>query len=98
MFVGVAAARVRDLFRRARQYSPSIIFIDEIDAIGAKRGGPDLGGVMLRGWWHTYKHVDLASRSCCFYNDLSSSFITSSFFRLLYYRVVWKESKDWCRF
>lgn len=44
MFVGVAASRVRDLFARARQYAPSIIFIDEIDAIGAKRGGPDLGG------------------------------------------------------
>lgn len=44
MFVGVAAARVRDLFTRARQFAPSIIFIDEIDAIGAKRGGPDVGG------------------------------------------------------
>lgn len=44
MFVGVAAARVRDLFARARQFAPSIIFIDEIDAIGAKRGGPDVGG------------------------------------------------------
>lgn len=44
MFVGVAAARVRDLFSRAREYAPSIIFIDEIDAIGAKRGGPDFGG------------------------------------------------------
>ncbi|CAM6085693.1 unnamed protein product [Calypogeia fissa] len=44
MFVGVAAARVRDLFARARQFAPSIIFIDEIDAIGAKRGGPDIGG------------------------------------------------------
>lgn len=44
MFVGVAAARVRDLFMRARQFAPSIIFIDEIDAIGAKRGGPDVGG------------------------------------------------------
>lgn len=45
MFVGVAAARVRDLFTRARQFAPSIVFIDEIDAIGAKRGGPDVGGV-----------------------------------------------------
>ncbi|BBN18797.1 hypothetical protein MPTK1_8g05580 [Marchantia polymorpha subsp. ruderalis] len=44
MFVGVAAARVRDLFARARQFAPSIVFIDEIDAIGAKRGGPDIGG------------------------------------------------------
>lgn len=44
MFVGVAAARVRDLFARARQSSPSIIFIDEIDAIGAKRGAAEAGG------------------------------------------------------
>uniref|UniRef100_A0A1D1ZKD4 ATP-dependent zinc metalloprotease FtsH n=2 Tax=Anthurium amnicola TaxID=1678845 RepID=A0A1D1ZKD4_9ARAE len=44
MFVGVAAARVKDLFSSARSFAPSIIFIDEIDAIGGKRGGPDIGG------------------------------------------------------
>lgn len=44
MFVGVAASRVKDLFANARSYAPSIIFIDEIDAIGSKRGGPDIGG------------------------------------------------------
>ncbi len=43
MFVGVGAARVRDLFRSARRDKPSIIFIDEIDAIGRKRG-TGLGG------------------------------------------------------
>ncbi|CAN0877425.1 Probable inactive ATP-dependent zinc metalloprotease FTSHI 4, chloroplastic [Linum grandiflorum] len=44
MFVGVAASRVKDLFASARSFSPAIIFIDEIDAIGSKRGGPDVGG------------------------------------------------------
>src|SRR5207253_1713906 len=39
MFVGVGAARVRDLFMAARKVAPSIVFIDEIDAIGQRRGG-----------------------------------------------------------
>ncbi len=38
MFVGVGASRVRDLFKRARDQSPSVIFIDEIDAVGRQRG------------------------------------------------------------
>ena len=45
MFVGVGAARVRDLFEQARQKAPCIVFIDELDAIGGARGiGPRLGG------------------------------------------------------
>ncbi len=43
MFVGVGAARVRDLFEQARKFQPSIIFIDEIDAVGRHRGA-GLGG------------------------------------------------------
>jgi len=43
MFVGVGASRVRDLFKTAREKAPSIIFIDEIDAVGKKRAGR-LGG------------------------------------------------------
>ena len=39
MFVGVGAARVRDLFADARKRAPAIIFIDEVDAIGQRRGG-----------------------------------------------------------
>ena len=45
MFVGVGAARVRDLFEQARKAAPAIIFIDELDALGRARGAfPGLGG------------------------------------------------------
>src|SRR5438094_8563200 len=44
LFVGVGASRVRDLFADARRRAPSIIFIDELDAIGGRRGGAAIGG------------------------------------------------------
>ena len=44
MFVGMGAARVRDLFKQAQEKAPCIIFIDEIDAIGKKRDSGRFGG------------------------------------------------------
>ena len=44
MFVGVGAARVRDMFQQAEQRAPGIIFIDELDALGKTRGSGQIGG------------------------------------------------------
>ena len=50
MFVGVGASRVRDLFREAKKHTPCIVFIDEIDAVGAHRAGAGtVGGQDERG-------------------------------------------------
>jgi len=50
MFVGVGASRVRDIFREAKEHAPCIIFIDEIDAVGASRSvGSSAGGQEERG-------------------------------------------------
>ena len=45
MFVGMGAAKVRDLFKQAKEKAPCIVFIDEIDAIGQKRGATSIGGI-----------------------------------------------------
>ncbi|MFR6329075.1 MAG: AAA family ATPase [Eisenbergiella sp.] len=44
MFVGMGAAKVRDLFKQANEKAPCIVFIDEIDTIGKKRDGAGMGG------------------------------------------------------
>lgn len=83
MFVGVAASRVKDLFSSARSFAPSIIFIDEIDAIGSKRGGPDIGGV-----W--YSIIPFCFSFCIFEIVLPEAIFGLSYYSTLVI-IVWKE-------
>ncbi len=55
MFVGIGASRVRALFARARRHAPCIVFIDEIDAVGRRRGGHSTGGAEERE--HTLNQI-----------------------------------------
>jgi cell division protease FtsH len=58
MFVGVGASRVRDLFKQAKEKSPAIIFIDEIDAVGRARGKNMSGGNDEREYTESITEMD----------------------------------------
>src|SRR5574341_2606548 len=57
MFVGVGASRVRDLFTRAKQLAPCIVFVDEIDAVGRTRGRGLGGGHAEREQTRSEEHT-----------------------------------------
>jgi ATP-dependent Zn protease len=65
MFVGVGPARVRDMFAMARKNAPGILFVDEIDAVGRKRGGRNVGG-----------QVSKVKNCACAIRDLGSEMAT----------------------
>lgn len=62
MFVGVGAARVRDLFEQARKEAPAIIFVDELDALGGARGAFVYGG-------NSEKEQPASGGTCWFRSD-----------------------------
>ena len=73
MFVGVGAARVRDLFEQAKKRAPAIVFIDEIDAVGRMRGAGMGGGHDEREQTLnpvSYTHLMCMDETCCYRGDL----------------------------
>lgn len=90
MFVGVGPSRVRDMFAMARKHAPCILFIDEIDAVGRKRGGKSFGG-------HSEQENTLNQVSGFVFahniNDLRSLFFCSS---LLKWMASIRLSMWWC--
>jgi ATP-dependent Zn protease len=79
IIVGVGAARVRDLFKRARLNAPCLIFVDEIDALGTARASAGTRGTEANvepvvdgdGWFHA------GYRSCFYRRDKQSGFVRS---------------------
>ena len=59
MFVGTGASRVRDMFKKAQQHAPCIVFIDEIDAVGRQRGAGMGGGKDVYKRQHKISEVNL---------------------------------------
>lgn len=90
MFVGVGPSRVRDMFAMARKHAPCILFIDEIDAVGRKRGGKSFGG-------HSEQENTLNQVSCCAFAS-NAKYIRSLYFcsYLLKWMASIRPSMWWC--